>query len=122
MQHPKKLYPAGGLLWALRDSDLCEVHREGAVQGAKPVRSDTGSSAKSSSSSSSKSSPFSGGAKSSPSDGGSVKGEDKLRLFEVEDREKTFSQILFAEDMLRCVSFQRPCRSCADLSQCAFTT
>lgn len=87
MQHPKKLYPAGRLLWALRDSDLCEVHRKGAVQGVKPVRSDTADSSRS---------------KSSSSNGKpSTAGEDKLRLFEVEDREKTFSQILFAKDMLR---------------------
>lgn len=108
MQHPKKLYPAGRLLWALRDSDLCEVHREGAVPGVKPtpMRSNTGDSTRTKSS-----------AKDSPSNGKpSAASEDKLRLFEVEDREKTFSQILFAKDMLRCVSFRCPCRSCADFA------
>ncbi|KIY72562.1 alpha/beta-hydrolase [Cylindrobasidium torrendii FP15055 ss-10] len=68
MQHPKKLYPPGRLLWALRDSDLCEGR---STSAAKSGTSRTNASEK-----------------------------DKLRLFEVEDREKTFSQILFAKDML----------------------
>jgi sn1-specific diacylglycerol lipase len=33
----------------------------------------------------------------------SAKWKDKLRLFEVLDAEKVFSQIVFAKDMLRCV-------------------
>ena len=66
MRQPEKLYPAGRLLWALRDSDLCPAHRS----------EDSGA------------------------------GPDKLRLFEVMDREKVFSQILFAKDMLR---FVPPC-------------
>ncbi|KAK0490446.1 hypothetical protein IW261DRAFT_1324961 [Armillaria novae-zelandiae] len=60
MQQPKKMFPPGRLLWALRDSDLHPTHR-----------SEESSS-----------------------------GPDKLRLFEVLDVEKTFSQILFAKDML----------------------
>ncbi|PBK73212.1 hypothetical protein ARMSODRAFT_720835 [Armillaria solidipes] len=60
MQQPKKMFPPGRLLWALRDSDLHPTHR-----------SEESSS-----------------------------GPDKLRLFEVLDVEKSFSQILFAKDML----------------------
>ncbi|KIY73181.1 alpha/beta-hydrolase [Cylindrobasidium torrendii FP15055 ss-10] len=74
MRHPKKLYPAGRLLWALRDSDLCAVHQEGANGSAKA--------------------PYS-----TPNGNGKSR-VDKLRLFEVEDREKTFSQILWAKDMM----------------------
>lgn len=61
MQQPKKMFPPGRLLWALRDSDLHPTHRS--------EESSTG--------------------------------PDKLRLFEVLDVEKSFSQILFAKDMLR---------------------
>ena len=32
-----------------------------------------------------------------------AEGDDKLRLFEVLDAEKVFSQIVFAKDMLRCI-------------------
>lgn len=37
-----------------------------------------------------------------------AKGMDKLRLFEVQDVERVFGQIVFAKDMLRCV-FPRIC-------------
>lgn len=43
-----------------------------------------------------------GPAQRSPSAGSSEK--DKLRLFDVQDVEQVFGQIIFAKDMLRCVT------------------
>lgn len=62
MRQSTKLYVPGRVWWALRDSDLCPVHR---------------------------------------SEDTTTSGPDRLRLFEVLDIEKAFSQLVFAKDMLR---------------------
>lgn len=82
--HGADLYPPGRVLWAVRDSKLHPSHR---LCDPKPIH------------------------KESTLLGKSVTPEanikDKLRLFEVLDVEKVFSQIVFAKDMLRyaCRSF-----------------
>lgn len=63
--HNADLYPAGRVLWAMRNNDLHETHR------SPP----------------------------DPQSTGSAEGT-KLRLFEVLDVDKIFSQVLFAKDML----------------------
>lgn len=70
------MYPPGRVLWAMRDSDLHPSHRK--QTSPIPTRNSA----------------------SSTNDKGP---EDRLRLFEVLDVEKVFSQIVFARDMLRCV-------------------
>ena len=76
--HGADLYPPGRVLWAVRDSNLHPSHR---LSDPKPSR------------------------KESTRHGKSVAPEanakDKLRLFEVLDVEKVFSQVVFAKDMLR---------------------
>lgn len=72
--HNADLYPAGRVLWAMRNNDLHETHR------SPP----------------------------DPQSTGSAEGT-KLRLFEVLDVDKIFSQVLFAKDMLRF----SPCASVA---------
>lgn len=78
--HGADLYPPGRVLWAVRDSNLHPSHR---LSDSKPSRRE------------------------STRHGKSVAPEpnakDKLRLFEVLDVEKVFSQIVFAKDMLRYV-------------------
>jgi sn1-specific diacylglycerol lipase len=73
--HMTDLFPPGRVLWALRDSDLHPSHRLSTSEHTKGSKS-------------------SGDAK-------ETGGQDKLRLFEVLDVEKVFSQIVFAKDMLR---------------------
>ena len=63
-------FPPGRVLWALRESDLHPSHRSHDPE------------------------------KTSPSSSSSSQQVDKLRLFEVLDVEKVFSQIVFAKDML----------------------
>ena len=69
------MYPPGRILWAVRDEDL-----ENAV-------------------------PPGGDAKYSAAYAPPNHIKDRLRLFEVLDAEKVFSQIVFARDMLRYVLF-----------------
>jgi hypothetical protein len=79
------MYPPGRVLWAMRDSDLHPSHRK--PTGPASARS--------------------------PASSANNKGpEDKLRLFEVLDVERVFSQIVFARDMLRFV-FPFPSRRIA---------
>ncbi|PFH50559.1 hypothetical protein AMATHDRAFT_75541 [Amanita thiersii Skay4041] len=66
------MFPPGRVLWAMRDSDLHPSHRTKPVTTAPTLET------------------------ADESDNGS----DKLRLFEVLDVEKVFSQIVFAKDML----------------------
>src|ERR1700734_612534 len=70
--HMTDLFPPGRVLWALRDSDLHPSHQKHETKGSK-----------------------------SSGDAKETGGQDKLRLFEVLDVEKVFSQIVFAKDMLR---------------------
>jgi sn1-specific diacylglycerol lipase len=74
--HMTELFPPGRVLWALRDSDLHPSHRLSTPKAHQKK-----------------------GSKSS----GKIEGmgKDKLRLFEVLDVEKVFSQIVFSKDMLR---------------------
>jgi sn1-specific diacylglycerol lipase len=75
--HMTDLFPPGRVLWALRDSDLHPSHRL-STSGTHHQR------------------------KGSKSDRNMEEtNKDKLRLFEVLDVEKVFSQIVFAKDMLR---------------------
>lgn len=76
--HMTDLFPPGRVLWALRDSDLHPSHRLSTPQThhqEKSLKSSTKTE--------------------------EIEGKDKLRLFEVLDVEKVFSQIVFAKDMLR---------------------
>jgi hypothetical protein len=75
--HMTDLFPPGRVLWALRDSDLHPSHRLSTSK--KHEKKDPKSSG----------------------DAKEIGGQDKLRLFEVMDVEKVFSQIVFAKDMLR---------------------
>jgi hypothetical protein len=75
--HMTDLYPPGRVLWALRDSDLHPSHRLSTSKKHEKKGSKSGGDAK------------------------ETGGQDKLRLFEVLDVEKVFSQIVFAKDMLR---------------------
>jgi sn1-specific diacylglycerol lipase len=79
--HMTDLFPPGRILWAMRDSDLHPSHRLSTAKThdskgstENEIRSATDEDIK-----------------------------DKLRLFEVLDVEKVFSQIVFARDMLRCI-------------------
>jgi hypothetical protein len=71
--HMADLFPPGRVLWALRDNDLHPSHRL-----SMPKTHQRKGSKKE-----------------------ETEGKDKLRLFEVLDVEKVFSQIVFAKDMLR---------------------
>jgi len=70
--HMADLFPPGRVLWALRDNDLHPSHRL-----SMPKTHQRKGSKKE-----------------------ETEGKDKLRLFEVLDVEKVFSQIVFAKDML----------------------
>lgn len=89
--HMTDLFPPGRVLWAIRDGDLHPAHR---LPTPVPTRESTrhGKSV--------------APAASSPE-------KDKLRLFEVLDVEKVFSQIVFAKDMLRYVFCYLPPRFCS---------
>ena len=85
------MFPPGRVLWAMRDSDLHPSHR---------------SSSNFSSASSSSSAADSGRAMTKMTESClNPAAQDKLRLFEVLDVERVFSQIVFARDMLTCVLF-----------------
>jgi len=75
--HMTDLFPPGHVLWALRDSDLHPSHRISTPKTHEKKGSKSGENVK------------------------ETGGKDKLRLFEVIDVEKVFSQIVFAKDMLR---------------------
>jgi hypothetical protein len=68
------MYPPGRVFWAMRDGDLHPAHR------IHPHDSEL--------------------RKDRKHKDAARKNEDKLRLFEVSDVEKVFSQIVFARDML----------------------
>jgi hypothetical protein len=74
--HMADMFPPGRVLWALRDSDLHPLHRlpKHGVHQKKDSRNPANA---------------------------ETEGKDRLRLFEVLDVEKVFSQIVFAKDMLR---------------------
>ena len=64
------MYPPGRVLWAMRDKDLHQTHR------------------------------LCPSSTSPQTHGASGGGQDKLRVFEVLDVEKVFSQLVFARNML----------------------
>ena len=68
------MYPPGRVFWAMRDSDLHPAHRIASQDSELGKGRKLKEAAR--------------------------KSEDKLRLFEVLDVEKVFSQIVFARDML----------------------
>lgn len=69
------MFPPGRVLWAMRDADLHPAHRVHHVSSYGGY--DTPAAEKDAS--------------------------EKLRVFEVLDAEKVFSQMVFARDMLTCV-------------------
>jgi len=79
------MFPPGRVLWAMRDSDLHPSHRSSSSFSSASPSSAAGSGRAMTKTTESCSNPAA---------------QDKLRLFEVLDVERVFSQIVFARDML----------------------
>lgn len=91
-----ELFPPGRVLWAVREGDL-----EGMV-GVGASSNGRGNEGRGEGGSGSGSGRRGGGTGEGREGKGAGGGKERLRLFEVLDVEKVFSQIVFARDMLRC--------------------